>query len=96
MRRTPFALALLVLALAASPAFAQNTTITLGRFFGACDVPGVSIADAVGEPCIIQAIIDDYSAPTTASPSRRCRPTGATTTTRSRRATPPATRPACT
>ena len=62
MRRTPFALVLLVLALATSPALAQNTTITLGRFFGACDVPNVSIADAVGEPCIIQAIVDAYSA----------------------------------
>jgi multiple sugar transport system substrate-binding protein len=61
MRRIRPVLALLVLALAASPAFAQDTTITLGRFFGACDVPGVAIADAVGEPCIIQAIIDAYS-----------------------------------
>jgi multiple sugar transport system substrate-binding protein len=61
MRRIRPVLALLVLALFASPALAQDTTITLGRFFGACDVPGVSIADAVGEPCIIQAIIDAYS-----------------------------------
>ncbi|MDF1522288.1 MAG: extracellular solute-binding protein [Trueperaceae bacterium] len=61
MRRIRPVLALLVLALFASPAFAQDTTITLGRFFGACDVSGVSIANAVGEPCIIQAIVDAYS-----------------------------------
>ena len=52
--------ALLALALAAAPALAQSTTISLGRFFGACDTPGVSIDDAVGEACIIQAIIDDF------------------------------------
>ena len=54
--------ALLALLLAASPALAQNTEITLGRFFGACDTPGVSVADAVGEACIIQAIIDAFDA----------------------------------
>ena len=59
MRRSPLVIALLALALLAPPALAQ-TQITVGRFFGACDVPGVSIADAVGEPCIIQAIIDDF------------------------------------
>ena len=51
---------LLVLALFASPALAQGPQITLGRFFGACDVPGVSVADAVGEACIIQSIIDAF------------------------------------
>ena len=54
--------ALLALALVAAPALAQTTQISLGRFFGACDVPGVSIEDAVGEACIIQAIIDAFDA----------------------------------
>ncbi len=62
IRRIPLVLALLLAAFVSAPALAQDTTITLGRFFGACDVPNVSIADAVGEPCIIQAIIDDFSA----------------------------------
>ncbi len=60
MRASRLVIALLALLLAASPALAQQTTITLGRFFGACDTPGVSIDDAVGEACIIQAIIDDF------------------------------------
>ncbi|TVR89229.1 MAG: extracellular solute-binding protein [Trueperaceae bacterium] len=59
MRITRLVLSLLLAAALAAPAFAQ-TNITLGRFFGACDTPGVSIADAVGEACIIQAIIDDF------------------------------------
>ena len=59
MRTVRLSLSLLVALALAAPAFAQ-TTITLGRFFGACDTPGVSIADAVGEACIIQAIIDDF------------------------------------
>ncbi len=62
MRRPHVLSILLALLLAAAPAFAQETTITLGRFFGACDTPGVSIADAVGEPCIIQAIVDAFDA----------------------------------
>ena len=62
MRFTRLVPALLALLLAASPALAQNTEITLGRFFGACDTPGVSVEDAVGEACIIQAIIDEFDA----------------------------------
>lgn len=62
MRPIRLVLNLLVLLLAASPALAQTTEITLGRFFGACDTPGVSVADAVGEACIIQSIIDAFDA----------------------------------
>jgi multiple sugar transport system substrate-binding protein len=60
MRPIRLVLNLLVLLLAASPALAQTTEITLGRFFGACDTPGVSVEDAVGEACIIQSIIDAF------------------------------------
>lgn len=59
MRVIRLTLSLLLAAVLAAPAVAQ-TDITLGRFFGACDVPNVSIDDAVGEACIIQAIIDDF------------------------------------
>ena len=61
MKRT---LTLLVAALALSlgaSAFAQ-TEITLGRFFGACEQAGTDIQSAVGEACIIQSIINAFSA----------------------------------
>ncbi len=55
------ALVLLALALAAPTAMAQ-TEITLGRFFGACEEAGTDVAAATGEACIIQAIINAFSA----------------------------------
>lgn len=61
MKRT---LTLLVAALALSlgaSAMAQ-TEITLGRFFGACEQAGTDIQSAVGEACIIQTIINAFSA----------------------------------
>jgi multiple sugar transport system substrate-binding protein len=56
------------------PAFAV-TEITLARFFGACDETVTRIADARGEACIVQAIIDGFNA---ANPEIRVRtmPTG--------------------
>jgi multiple sugar transport system substrate-binding protein len=55
------ALVLIVLALAAPSAMAQ-TEITLGRFFGACEEAGTDVAAASGEACIIQTIINAFSA----------------------------------
>lgn len=40
----------------------SQTEITLGRFFGACEQAGTDIQDAVGEACIIQSIINAFSA----------------------------------
>ena len=43
------------------PSWAQDTTVTLGRFFGACEDAGSDPAAATGEACIIQAIINAAS-----------------------------------
>jgi len=51
----------LALALAAPFGMAQ-TEISLGRFFGACEEAGTDMAAAVGEPCIIQTIINAFDA----------------------------------
>ncbi len=48
--------------LAASTPAAFATDITLGRFFGACEDAGTDTKASVGEPCIIQSIINAYSA----------------------------------
>lgn len=53
--------ALIALTLASGFALAQ-TEITLGRFFGACEQAGTDIDAAVGEACIIQTIINAFSA----------------------------------
>ncbi len=53
----PAALALLL----GGTALAQ-TELTLGRFFGACEQAGTDIQAAVGEACIIQSIINAFSA----------------------------------
>lgn len=45
----------------ASVGLAQ-TTVTLGRFFGDCEGAGTDIAAATGEACIIQTIINAFSA----------------------------------
>mgnify|MGYP001072855437 CR=1 FL=1 len=47
--------------LLAGSAVAQ-TEITLARFFGACEQASTDVANAVGEACIIQSIINAYSA----------------------------------
>lgn len=39
-----------------------ETKLELARFFGACDDAGTNVSEAVGEPCIIQTIINAYSA----------------------------------
>jgi multiple sugar transport system substrate-binding protein len=49
------------LMLASAPA-AHATDITLGRFFGACEDAGADTKASVGEACIIQSIINAYSA----------------------------------
>lgn len=40
---------------------AHATEITLGRFFGACEDAGADPKVSVGEPCIIQSIINAFS-----------------------------------
>lgn len=52
--------AMLVAGLSATAAPASE--ITLGRFFGACENAGTDTAASVGEPCIIQSIINAFSA----------------------------------
>ena len=82
-------------AMAATGATAQE--VTLGRFFGACEDAGTDTTTSVGEPCIIQSIINAADAELDGgSPSPPCRPTGATTTTRSSPPMPRAIRPTCT
>jgi multiple sugar transport system substrate-binding protein len=49
-----------MLATSAPAAFA--TDITLGRFFGACENAGTDTKASIGEACIIQSIINAYSA----------------------------------
>lgn len=44
------------------PAVQADTEIELARFFGDCQEAGTDIANAVGEACIIQSIINGYSA----------------------------------
>lgn len=51
---------LLAAMVAATPAALAQTELTLGRFFGACDDAGNDPTTAVGEPCIIQAIINAF------------------------------------
>jgi multiple sugar transport system substrate-binding protein len=51
----------LSLAIVASVGVAQ-TEISLGRFFGDCEEAGTDIAAATGEACIIQTIINAFSA----------------------------------
>lgn len=46
----------------ALPAAQAETEIELARFFGDCQEAGTDIANAVGEACIIQSIINGYSA----------------------------------
>ena len=48
-------------ALLTPPAVAQ-TEISLGRFFGACEDAGTVMAEATGEPCIIQTIVNAFDA----------------------------------
>ena len=43
-----------------TPTLAQE--ITLGRFFGACEDAGTDTKASVGEPCIVQSIINAASA----------------------------------
>jgi multiple sugar transport system substrate-binding protein len=62
IRRTPFALLVTIAALLLAPMAAAQTEISLGRFFGACEDAGTDMAAATGEPCIIQTIINAYSA----------------------------------
>jgi len=47
--------------MAVSAPMAQAQEITLGRFFGACENAGADTKTSVGEPCIIQSIINAYS-----------------------------------
>ncbi|KJY78832.1 extracellular solute-binding protein [Vibrio nigripulchritudo] len=47
-----------ILAGLSTEAISADTEITLGRFFGACENPSPVVADAVGEACIIQSIIE--------------------------------------
>jgi multiple sugar transport system substrate-binding protein len=42
----------------ASGALAQDTEVTLGRFFGDCETAGTDTKASVGEACIIQSIIN--------------------------------------
>ena len=44
----------------AGPVFAEKT-VSIARFFGACESAGTDFANAVGEACIIQSIINAYS-----------------------------------
>ena len=46
----------------ALPATAQDQTVTLSRFFGACENAGTDFEGAVGEACIIQSLINAASA----------------------------------
>ncbi len=43
-------------------AHAADTSITVGRFFGPCPNAGINIEQARGEACIIQAILNAFSA----------------------------------
>ena len=55
----------LVLAIAAlllAPLATAQTEISLGRFFGACEEAGTDMAEASGEACIIQTIINAFGA----------------------------------
>lgn len=45
----------------ATGAMAQDTEVTLGRFFGACEEAGTDTRASVGEACIIQSIINAAS-----------------------------------
>jgi multiple sugar transport system substrate-binding protein len=45
----------------ASGAFAQDTEVTVGRFFGDCEAAGTDTKASVGEACIIQSIINAAS-----------------------------------
>lgn len=51
----------LALAGMSGPAVA-DTTLSISRFFGACEDAGTDFAKAVGEACIIQSLINAYSA----------------------------------
>lgn len=63
MKHFAYATALGALLLTGAPHGASaQTEITLGRFFGACEEAGTDIATAVGEACIIQSIINAFSA----------------------------------
>ena len=55
-------IALASLALALAPAAMAQTEISLGRFFGACEEAGTDVSAATGEACIIQTIINAFSA----------------------------------
>ena len=46
------------IATGATDAAAQDTEVTLGRFFGACEDAGTDTTASVGEACIIQSIIN--------------------------------------
>jgi multiple sugar transport system substrate-binding protein len=60
MRRLILASAAVAMFAASAPA-AHATDISLGRFFGACEDAGSDTSASVGEPCIIQSIINAYS-----------------------------------
>ena len=61
-RRPTFVLALALAALIFAPMATAQTEISLGRFFGACEDAGTDMAAASGEACIIQTIINAFSA----------------------------------
>jgi multiple sugar transport system substrate-binding protein len=62
MRKLTFGMVAAASLAVAAPIPAQATDITLGRFFGACENAGTDVAAAVGEACIIQSIINAFSA----------------------------------
>ena len=51
-----------VAAMATAPVAANATTISLARFFGACENASTDYQHAVGEACIIQSLINAFSA----------------------------------
>ncbi|MDZ7799319.1 MAG: extracellular solute-binding protein [Trueperaceae bacterium] len=63
MTRPLFRPAILFAALLlALPVATAQTEISLGRFFGACEDAGTDMAAATGEACIIQTIVNAFSA----------------------------------
>jgi len=55
-------LSLAIAALLLAPLASAQTEISLGRFFGACEEAGTDMAEASGEACIIQTIINAFDA----------------------------------
>ncbi|MEZ8130639.1 extracellular solute-binding protein [Enterovibrio norvegicus] len=56
-----YTLAALIILGSLNSAYAADKEITLGRFFGACEDVPAKVADASGEACIIQSVINSFS-----------------------------------